>query len=222
MYLKDGIHALNTAFVHGGVFIHVKKERSRSIRYIFIVLPMHALQIFFRSRAASFTSVKTHRCNWWRTMPQSEVQKVLPTRLLRSLVEKDAMVEYYKIQNDGAHINQVSTTVFRQTGKSNIHAVTISLNGGIVRNNLNIALEAEHSEAHLYGLYFLKGDSHVDNHTVVDHVKPNCMSNELYKGIVDDNGNGDLQWKNICAAARAKDECIPVKQKRVAFRACFR
>src|SRR5205085_6898233 len=103
------------------------------------------------------------------------------------VVEKDAMVEYYKIQND-ARASQVSTTVFKQAGKSHIHSVTISLSGGIVRNNLNIALEAEHSEAHLYGLYFLKGNSHVDNHTVVDHIRPNCMSNELYKGIVDDEG----------------------------------
>jgi Fe-S cluster assembly protein SufD len=95
------------------------------------------------------------------------------------------MVSYYKIQNDVEHANQVCTTHFRQTGKSNIHAVTISLTGGIVRNNLSITLEAEHAEAHLYGLYFLKGRTHVDNHTVVDHVKPNCMSNELYKGIVD-------------------------------------
>jgi Fe-S cluster assembly protein SufD len=110
-------------------------------------------------------------------------------------VEKDANVSYYKIQNDADHSNHVCTTHFRQTGKSNIHTVTISLNGGIVRNNLSIALEAEHAEAHMYGLYFLKGNSHVDNHTVADHVKPNCMSNELYKGIIDDNATAVFNGK---------------------------
>jgi Fe-S cluster assembly protein SufD len=69
------------------------------------------------------------------------------------------------------------------------------LDGGIVRNNLNIAMEAEHSESHFYGLYFLKGNSHVDNHTVVDNVKPHCESNELYKGIVDDNGTAVFNGK---------------------------
>src|SRR4030095_6512054 len=86
-------------------------------------------------------------------------------------------------------------THFRQTGKSYLHTVTVSLNGGIVRNNLNVVLEAEHSEAHLYRLYFQKGQSHIDNHTVVDNVKPNCLSNELYKGIIDDGATGVFNGK---------------------------
>ena len=104
-------------------------------------------------------------------------------------------LEYYKIQNDAAHTNQVSTTHIRQIGKSYMHTVTISLNGGIVRNNLNIVLEAEYCEAHLYGLYFQNGQSHIDNHTVVDNVKPNCFSNELYKGIIDDKATGVFNGK---------------------------
>ncbi|HYK56154.1 MAG TPA: Fe-S cluster assembly protein SufD, partial [Flavisolibacter sp.] len=111
------------------------------------------------------------------------------------VVEKDAVVEYYKIQNDAAHTNQVSTTHIRQIGKSYTHTVTISLNGNIVRNNLNVVLEAEHCESHLYGLYFLKGTSHVDNHTVVDNAKPNCLSNELYKGIINDSATGVFNGK---------------------------
>jgi Fe-S cluster assembly protein SufD len=47
----------------------------------------------------------------------------------------------------------------------------------------------------MYGLYFLKGNTHVDNHTVVDNVKPNCLSNELYKGIVDDNATAVFNGK---------------------------
>jgi len=116
-------------------------------------------------------------------------------QVMEIIVEKDAIVDYYKVQNDAAHTNQVSTTHFRQVGKSVVRAVTISLNGGIVRNNLNVALEAEHSESHLYGLYFLKAQTHVDNHTVVDNVKPNCLSNELYKGIIDDDSTAVFNGK---------------------------
>ena len=117
------------------------------------------------------------------------------SQVMEIVVERDADVEYYKIQNDSTQTSQVSTTLFRQVGKSMIHAVTVSLNGGLVRNNLNIALEAEHGEAHLYGLYFLNGSSHIDNHTVVDHVKPNCQSNQLYKGIIDDKATAVFNGK---------------------------
>jgi Fe-S cluster assembly protein SufD len=38
----------------------------------------------------------------------------------------------------------------------------------------------------MYGLYLLKGRTHVDNHTLVDNTQPNCFSNEFYKGVIDD------------------------------------
>ena len=31
----------------------------------------------------------------------------------------------------------------------------------------------------------MNGTQHVDNHTVIDHAKPNANSHELYKGILD-------------------------------------
>jgi Fe-S cluster assembly protein SufD len=115
--------------------------------------------------------------------------------VMEVVVAEAARLEYYKIQNDAAHTNCVSTTHIRQIGKSTIHTVTLSLNGGIVRNNLNVVMEAAHCEAHLYGLYFQQGSSHVDNHTVVDNVKPHCFSNELYKGILDNNATGVFNGK---------------------------
>jgi Fe-S cluster assembly protein SufD len=115
--------------------------------------------------------------------------------VMEIVVEQDAMLEHYKIQNDAAHANQVSTTHIRQIGKSYVHTVTISLNGGIVRNNLNVVLEAEHCETHLYGLYFIGGETHVDNHTLVDNVTPHSFSNEFYKGIIDGNATGIFNGK---------------------------
>ena len=194
-YVKDGIHALNTAFVQGGIFIHVKNGHViEHPVYIYYITDARTHNLFSQPR--SLVHIGEHAevqlVEEYATIGTAES---LTNHVMEIIVEKDAMVEYYKIQNDTAHINQVSTTHFRQVGKSYIHAVTISLNGGIVRNNLNIALEAEHSEAHLYGLYFLKGNSHIDNHTMVDHVKPNCQSNEFYKGIIDDNATAVFNGK---------------------------
>ena len=65
----------------------------------------------------------------------------------------------------------------------------------MVRNNLNIVLDAEGCETHLYGLYLVKGTDHIDNHTVVDHKKPNSYSNEMYKGIMDEKSTGVFNGK---------------------------
>ena len=47
----------------------------------------------------------------------------------------------------------------------------------------------------MFGLYMLDGKTHVDNHTVIDHTKPNCYSNELYKGVLDDESRGVFNGK---------------------------
>jgi Fe-S cluster assembly protein SufD len=65
----------------------------------------------------------------------------------------------------------------------------------MIRNNLNISINGEHCESHLFGLYIVKGNDHVDNHTVVDHRIANSYSNELYKGIINDSGTGVFNGK---------------------------
>ena len=82
-----------------------------------------------------------------------------------------------------------------QSDNSHFYSASITLNGSFVRNNLNIVLNGQHAEAFMYGLYMPNGRQHVDNHTLVDHAMPNSYSNELYKGILDDNSTGVFNGK---------------------------
>ena len=194
-YLKDGINALNTAFIKGGAFIYVKKGKiTEHPVYIYNITDVRSVNIFSQPRSLVNISEQANVqiVETYVTIGSGES---FTNQVMEIVLEKDAMLEYYKIQNDVSPASQVSTTHIRQLGKSYIHTVTISLNGGIIRNNLNIIMDAEFCEAHLYGLYFLKGQSHIDNHTVVDNVKPNCMSNELYKGIISDTATGVFNGK---------------------------
>ena len=194
-YLKDGIHALNTAFVQGAVFIHVKKGKiTEHPVYIYNITDARSANIFSQPRSLVHIS-ENAQVQIVETYTTIGLSESFTNQVMEIVVEKDAMVEYYKIQNDAPHTNQISSTHIRQIGKSYVHTVVISLNGGIVRNNLNVVLEAEHCEAHLYGLYFPTGQTHFDNHTLVDNVKPNCLSNQLYKGILNDNASAVFNGK---------------------------
>ncbi len=194
-YLKDGINALNTAFVHGAVFIHVEKgQQVEHPVYIYHITDARSVNILSQPRSLMHLNENAgiQIVENYITLGANES---FTNQVMEMIVEADARLEYYKIQNDGAHTNQVSTTHIRQVGKSFIHTVTISLNGGLVRNNLNVILDAKNCEAHLYGLYFQSGRSHIDNHTIVDNIKPNCLSNELYKGILNDQASGVFNGK---------------------------
>jgi len=194
-YQKDGINALNTAFVKDGIFIHVKKGQIvEQPVYIYNITDSRTGNVLSQPRSLVHIG-ENAQVQIVETYSTLGLDESFTNQVMEIIVEKDARTEYYKIQNDSAHTNQVSTTHIRQVGKSYTHTVTISLNGGIVRNNLNLVLDAEHCEGHLYGLYLQKGQSHIDNHTVVDNVKPNCFSNELYKGIIDDSATGVFNGK---------------------------
>ena len=194
-YLKDGINALNTAFVHGAVFIHVAKGKQIDQPvYIYHITDARTVNILSQPRSLLFINeqAQVRVVENYATLGSNES---FTNQVMEIIVDTEARLEYYKIQNDGPNTNQVSTTHIRQIGKSFTHAVTISLNGGLVRNNLNVILDAKHCECHLYGLYVQSGHSHIDNHTIVDNMQPNCLSNELYKGILNDNATGVFNGK---------------------------
>lgn len=112
-----------------------------------------------------------------------------------ALLQTDAVFNYYKIQQDEGEATHVGSTEIIHEGKSVSNSVTITLGGVLTRNNMNIVFHAEHSEAHMYGLYLTRGEQHVDNHTIADHAVPNCFSNELYKGILDGESTGVFNGK---------------------------
>jgi Fe-S cluster assembly protein SufD len=194
-YVKDGIHALNTAFMQEGVFVHVRKGKTTEHPvYIYNITDARSVNILSQPRSL-FHIAENAEVQIVETYATLGLCESFTNQVMEAVVERDARVEYYKIQNDAAHTHQVSTTLFRQVSKSFVHAVTITLNGGIVRNNLNFGMAADNSESHMYGLYFLKGKTHADNHTVVDNIQPNCLSNELYKGIIDDQATAVFNGK---------------------------
>lgn len=194
-YLKDGIIALSTAFVQDGVFVHVKKGQIiEHPIYIYNITDARQSNILAQPRTLVYVG-ENAQVKFVETFNTLGTQESFTNRVIEIVVEKGAITEYYKIQTDASHASQVATTHIQQIGKSVTHTVTVSLNAGLVRNNLNIVLDEEYCEAHLYGIYLQQGQSHIDNHTVVDHAKPHCESNELYKGMLDDQSTGVFNGK---------------------------
>jgi Fe-S cluster assembly protein SufD len=193
-YHPDGIHALNAAFAGNGLFIRVAAGK-QSERPIYIYHISDSRKGFSFSQPRTLVHIgegaSIHIAAAYVTLGHES----FTNEVTEIAAEKDATVNYYKIQDEGAKAHHVGTTSIRQLGKCLTNAVTISLSGGLVRNNLDMIMEADHGESHMYGLYLLDGHTHVDNHTIVDNVKPNCFSNELYKGIMDGHSTGVFNGK---------------------------
>ena len=116
------------------------------------------------------------------------------TSVTEIIQEENSEIEYLSIQNDknNFHFNSINIS---QKQNSISNCFTFSYSGALVRNNLNIKLKEKNCYSNMYGFYALKEKSHVDNHTTVDHIDENSISNEHYKGIMDNNSNGVFNGK---------------------------
>jgi Fe-S cluster assembly protein SufD len=79
----------------------------------------------------------------------------------------------------------VTSTHVKAEKDSSFRLRTITVGGRLTRNDAVAVLDGEGAHVDLDGCYLVDGTSLVDNHTTIDHAKPNCTSHELYKGILD-------------------------------------
>jgi len=108
-----------------------------------------------------------------------------------------AVVDHYKFENESIEAFHIGTVQIHQERASNVASRTIAIGGGLVRNEINVALAGEGASLSMEGLFVLSGKQHIDNHTVIDHVAPHCDSMELFKGILDENARGIFDGRII-------------------------
>ncbi|MGK7392788.1 MAG: Fe-S cluster assembly protein SufD [Candidatus Cyclobacteriaceae bacterium M2_1C_046] len=111
------------------------------------------------------------------------------------VMEQNAHLEWIRLEDEPEKCYHINNTRVHQDKNSNFNSVALMLAGGLIRNNLHVVIDGEGSEGNLWGLYMIGDNSIVDNHTVVDHKKPNANSNELYKGILFDRARGVFNGK---------------------------
>lgn len=194
-HMKDGMNALNAAFTANGLFVLIKKNKVvEQPIFIYHLTDTNNDNVFVQPRSL-FVVEENAQVQLIELYKNNGLQESFTNEVIEIAVHENARFEYYKVQDENENCHHVGTTHVQQVGKCFTHCVTITLNGGTIRNNINMILEAGNNEGHLYGLYMVDGKTHVDNHSIVDNVMPNCYSNELYKGIMDGNSTGVFNGK---------------------------
>ena len=194
-YQDDAFTALNTAFAHDGVVVNVPAgkvvEQPIILRFITDARTANAASQP-RNLIVVGKNAEVKMAEAFRTIGENGSFTNIVTEIV---IDENANVQYYKVQNETEKAYHIGTTQVSQKANSHFYAVTVTVNGGFVRNNLNIVLDGQNCEAFMYGLYFPNGNQHIDNHTLVDHAKPNSYSNELYKGVLQDKSTGVFNGK---------------------------
>ncbi|WP_082021784.1 Fe-S cluster assembly protein SufD [Sphingobacterium sp. T2] len=176
--------ALNTALYTSGLYLEVAKGKVLS-------KPLHIIHVA-TGKQEFFAQTR----NLYVIEPNAEVEIVesfvtvegaahnLHNKVTEIVVEENAKIQHYYLQTAAKESNYFTHTEVYQTRYSLYNNYNCSFPGAsFVRNNINVRLDAENVESHLYGINLLADKQLVDNHTIVDHLKPNCESYEWYKNI---------------------------------------
>ena len=110
-------------------------------------------------------------------------------------VEENAKLNIFKLQDESQNAFHIERTNIEQKDSSVVKHFSLSFGAQITRNDINANVDGENIECNLYGLYLGNKNQQIDHHTFIEHTKPNSVSNELYKGILDDNAKGIFSGK---------------------------
>jgi Fe-S cluster assembly protein SufD len=185
----DGLIHLNTALASDGMFIHVPKGKvlDKPVQIVNLVssdediFVQHRNLIVVEENAEATIIICDHTLS---------PMKFLTNAVTEVFVGPNARFNIVRVQNEHNNAAKLTHTFIHQERGSYSSSNNITLHGGLVRNSTYHYLGGEGADTHSAGLYLTDKSQHVDNFVNIDHAFPNCTSNQLFKGVLDDVGTG--------------------------------
>lgn len=186
---EDPLTALNTAYAKDGYFLFIPKNTRVDVPVQIINLLKAEDDAFVTQRnlivVEPGAEVSLILCD--HTL---NLKKYVSNTVTEIWVGENAQLNYYNLQNEHNNSTSLNGVYIQQEKDSVVSSHTSSLHGGLIRNNLKIVLNGENAEANMFGMAFIDKKQHVDNFTQVIHASPHCLSNQIYKNVLDDDSTG--------------------------------
>ncbi len=191
----DNLTALNTSFTKEGAYIFIPKSvvAEKPIQILHFAtgkqgpILLQPRNLIVVEENAQVEIVERH---------QSLVpHQVMSNSVTEIFASENALIDYYKVQNDLDEASLIDNTFVAQKTKSNVSVHTFSFGGKLIRNNLNFYQKGEYIDSIMKGITIIGDQQHVDHFTLVDHAQPNCESHQDYKGIYSDKSVGVFNGK---------------------------
>lgn len=190
----DSLAALNTLFAQDGIFVYVPKNvvLDKPIQIINIGFSLQNLRITRRNLIVAEEGSQSSILICDHTLCQ---RSFITNSLTEVYTGENAVLDILRMQNENNKSSQIANTFVHQEASSTFTSNTLSFHGGLIRNNTFVKINGENASNNTYGLFFGDHQQHVGNFTFIHHAKPHCTSDQLFKGILDDNATGAFNGK---------------------------
>ena len=185
----DGLIHLNTAMASGGLFVYIP-EGVTLPRPVQVVNLVQSDEDMFNQHRNLIIAEKNSNFSIIICDHTLSPHKFLTNAVTEVFVGENTHFDIIRVQNEHNNACKITHTFIHQEKYSTASSNNITLHGGLIRNNTYHHLAGEGAQSLSYGLYLTDKWQHVDNFVNVEHAAPNCTSNQLFKGVLDDMSTG--------------------------------
>jgi Fe-S cluster assembly protein SufD len=193
-FKEDGLIALNAAFAVDGFFLYVPDNQAIDGALQLINLLNHHQNLLVNTRnliiLGKNSAAQVLMCD--HTLADFSF---LTNSVTEVILGENASFHLTKMQNENNQSTQLDGIFIHQERNSQATSNAISLHGGLIRNHFHVKLAGEGCYNETSGLYLTDRNQQITNHTLVEHLKPNCISSQKFKGVLDDEASGAFNGK---------------------------
>lgn len=186
-YYHDYFSSLNSEQLNDGLLIHIPEHCSVDKPFYLVNLSIgeqpktSMMRVLIIAETGSKATIIEHE-----DAPLKHTAMV--NTVIECFVNDNAQITHSRIQLDESVTSICSHRV--QQGRDSIYRQhQISLASKLKRNDLTVSLQGEHASTDVKGSFYGRHKQSIDNHTCMEHIAANCSSNEVFRGLVDNEAN---------------------------------
>ena len=107
----------------------------------------------------------------------------------------NSQCNHHRLNLESSNVRQVSRSVTRLAKNSSYKGFYFSKGSLLNKTDIDIFHQGEHSASELTGIYLPSGEDCVDYHTNIEHQVANCISREIFRGIIADSAKVTFNGK---------------------------
>ena len=189
LFLEVPANCIISPIVH---LIFVNTEKNKSIFY-----PRNSIKIGENSRMIMIEDYSAQQSEYYTTETITEIS-----------ADKNAEIDYYKIQNEHSTAIHTSSLIVEQKQESRLNAFFAEYGSDSAHEKVMIDLSERGASCQLNGIYYLNQDNQSMNTTIeIDHSAEFCASSMVYKGVLDKKSqavfNGKVKVKQAAQKTTA-------------------
>lgn len=204
--------ALNTGLFRDGAFVHVASGALVEQPVVIIHVATdaaHGHAVYPRTTVRVEDGAEARVIEHFVSADDSE-GLVVPVSEVHA--GQDAIVDYHRIQEEGAAMRHIGGTHVTAGRNASARAYAFANGAALSRVDYYGDLEGEGADVQLNGLYLTQGRQFSDQHTYVNHRKPHGTSSQIFRGIL--QGRSETTFDGLIRVFEGAEKTSAEQQNR--------